>query len=98
VAAAALRSSPNVAFFVFEQASRNQELARIGSLLFIYTDSPNDHIGFSSLIGTFATRLSAQPLSLGFNHEEFCDGLYVRRKTPPLSIFAGSQEVFFTAG
>src|SRR5215203_676555 len=38
------------------------ELARIGSLLFIFADSPNDKIGSSSLIDTFATRLSAQPL------------------------------------
>ena len=39
------------------------ELARIGSLLFIFADSPNDQIGSSSTIDTFATRLSAQPLS-----------------------------------
>jgi hypothetical protein len=37
-------------------------------------------------------------LSLCFNHEEFCDGLYVHRKTPSLAIFAGSQAAFFTAG
>jgi hypothetical protein len=39
------------------------ELARIGSLLFIFADSPNDQNGSSSSIDTFATRLSAQPLS-----------------------------------
>jgi hypothetical protein len=38
------------------------EAARIGSLLFIFADSPNDQIGSSSIIDTFATRLSAQPL------------------------------------
>src|SRR3712207_5484195 len=38
------------------------ELARIGSLLFILDDSPNDQIGSLSPIDTFATRLSAQPL------------------------------------
>ncbi len=38
------------------------ELARIGSLLFIFADSPHDQIGSSSPIDTFATRLSAQPL------------------------------------
>src|SRR5215207_4434234 len=38
------------------------ELARIGSLLFIFADSPNDQNGSSSSIDTFATRLSAQPL------------------------------------
>src|SRR5215207_1978972 len=41
------------------------ELARIGSLLFIFADSPNDQNGSSSSIDTFATRLSAQPLSCG---------------------------------
>src|SRR5215203_4917343 len=40
----------------------NLELARIGSLLFIFADSPNDQIGSSSPIDTFATRLSARPL------------------------------------
>src|SRR3990170_2772454 len=39
------------------------ELARIGSLLFIFADSPNDQIGSSSTIDTFAIRLSAQPLN-----------------------------------
>src|SRR5215207_493000 len=39
------------------------ELARIGSLFFIFADSPNDQIGSSSPIDTYATRLSAQPLS-----------------------------------
>src|SRR5215204_7624351 len=39
------------------------ELARIGSLLFIFADSLNDQNGSSSSIDTFATRLSAQPLS-----------------------------------
>jgi catechol 2,3-dioxygenase-like lactoylglutathione lyase family enzyme len=38
------------------------ELARIGSLLFIFADSSNDQIGSSSPIDTYATRLSAQPL------------------------------------
>ena len=38
------------------------EAARIGSLLVIFASSPNDQIGFSFTIGTFATRLSAQPL------------------------------------
>jgi hypothetical protein len=38
------------------------ELARIGSLHFIFADSPNDQNGSSSSIDTFATRLSAQPL------------------------------------
>ena len=37
-------------------------------------------------------------LSLRFNREEFCDGLYLHRKTPPLTIFVGSQAAFFTAG
>src|SRR5215207_7951840 len=39
------------------------ELARIGSLLFVLVDSPHDQIGSSSPIDTFATRLSAQPLT-----------------------------------
>jgi hypothetical protein len=38
------------------------ELARIGSLLFIFADSPSYQTGSSSPIDTFATRLSAQPL------------------------------------
>ena len=42
--------------------------------------------------------LLAQALSLRFNHEEFCDGLYVRRKTLSLAIFVGSQAAFLTAG
>ena len=29
-------------------------------------------------------------LSLCFNHEEFCDELYTRRKTLPLAVFVGS--------
>jgi hypothetical protein len=44
------------------QDDSDLELARIGSLLFVFVDSPNDQIGSSSLIDTFATRLSAQPL------------------------------------
>jgi hypothetical protein len=47
---------------------------------------------------TFATRLSAQPLSLRFNHEGFCDELYVYRKTPPLVLFADFQAAFLIAG
>src|SRR5215207_70880 len=43
------------------------ELARIGSLLFVLVDSPHDQIGSSSPIDTFATRLSAQPLSPLYN-------------------------------
>ena len=35
---------------------------------------------------------------LRFNHEEFCDGLYVHRKTLSLTIFVGSQAAFLTAG
>ena len=38
------------------------EAARIGSLLFIFADSANDQIAFSSTIGTFDTRLSVQAL------------------------------------
>lgn len=38
------------------------------------------------------------PLSLRFNHQEFCDGHKARRKTPSLTLFAGSQAAFFTAG
>jgi uncharacterized membrane protein (DUF373 family) len=48
------------------------EAARIGSLLFIFSDSLTDQIGFSWAIGTFATRLSAQALS----------GLYERKEGP----------------
>jgi hypothetical protein len=43
--------------------SSNLELARIGSLLFIFADSPSYQIGSPSPIDTFATRLSARPLS-----------------------------------
>src|SRR5215211_8569620 len=46
-----------------ERPTSDLELARIGSLLFVFADSWNDQIGFSSIIGTFATRLSAQPLN-----------------------------------
>jgi hypothetical protein len=42
--------------------------------------------------------LTKQALSLRFNRKEFCDELYVHRKTPPLIIFVGSQAAFFTAG
>ena len=45
--------------------STNLELARIGSPLFIFADSPCCKIGSSSHIDTFATRLSAQPLKGG---------------------------------
>jgi hypothetical protein len=37
-------------------------------------------------------------LSLRFNREEFCDGLYVYRKTLSPTIFVGSQAAFLTAG
>lgn len=47
------------------------ELARIGSLLFIFADSPNDQIGSSSTIDTFTARLSAQPLSDGAGKAPF---------------------------
>ena len=33
-------------------------------------------------------------LSLRFKHEEFCDGLYVRRKTLSLVVFVGSGALF----
>jgi hypothetical protein len=42
--------------------------------------------------------LLTEALSLRFNRKEFCDELYVHRKTPPLIIFVGSQAAFFTAG
>jgi hypothetical protein len=41
----------------------NLEAARIGSLLFVFADSPNDQFGFPPSIATFATRLSAQALT-----------------------------------
>ena len=50
-------------FILAKRKSFELEAARIGSLLDIFASSPNDQIGFSSTIGTFATRLSAQPLS-----------------------------------
>jgi hypothetical protein len=37
-------------------------------------------------------------LSLRFNHEGFCDELYVYRKTPPLVLFADFQAAFLIAG
>ena len=43
-------------------------------------------------------RLFRRFLCLRFNHEEFCDELYVHRKTPSLTIFAGSQAAFLIAG
>jgi hypothetical protein len=42
--------------------------------------------------------LLAQALSLRFNHEGFCDELYVYRKTPPLVLFADFQAAFLIAG
>nr|MDP9458219.1 hypothetical protein [Actinomycetota bacterium] len=33
-------------------------------------------------------------LSLHFNQEEFCDGLYVHRKTLAFAVFAGSGALF----
>src|SRR5215210_5500815 len=42
--------------------AKDLEPARIGSLLFVFFDSPHDQIGSSSPIDTFATRLSAQAL------------------------------------
>ena len=45
----------------------NLEAAPIGSLLFMFADSPNDRIGPSSPVGTFATRLLAQALSKAGN-------------------------------
>ena len=46
----------------------------------------------SPLQGTFFNRL------LRFNHEGFCDELYVYRKTPPLVLFADFQAAFLIAG
>jgi hypothetical protein len=40
------------------------ELLRIGSLIFIFADPPSYQIGSPSPIDTFATRLSAEPLTL----------------------------------
>ena len=37
-------------------------------------------------------------LALQMVNEEFCDGLYVHRKTLSLTIFVGSQAAFLTAG
>ncbi len=39
---------------------------------------------------TLIRSLLAEPLSLRFNQEEFCDGLYPYRKTLAFSIFANS--------
>ena len=44
-------------------ANSGLELARIGSLLFTFADSASYQIGSSLPIGTYATRLSAEPLS-----------------------------------
>ena len=41
--------------------------------------------------------LLAQALSLRFNHEEFCDELYVHRKTPRL-LSSRTQAAFLIAG
>ena len=40
------------------------ELARIGSLHFTFAASPSDQISDEKAIDTFATRLSAEPLSV----------------------------------
>jgi hypothetical protein len=37
-------------------------------------------------------------LSLRYNHEGFCDELYVYRKTPPFVLFADFQAAFLIAG
>jgi hypothetical protein len=42
-------------------------------------------------------RLLARPLSLRFNHEGFCDELYVHRKTPRL-LSSRTQAALLTAG
>jgi hypothetical protein len=42
----------------------NLELARIGSQLFVYDSATRDQTATPPLLDTFATRLSAQPLSL----------------------------------
>src|SRR5215217_586220 len=52
------------------------EAARIGSQLFAFDSATSDQMATPRLFDTFATRLSAQALSLRFNQEGFCEGLY----------------------
>src|SRR5215212_7539621 len=54
-----------------------------------------EHRGKESGIMRFTFEM-IEGLNLRFNRKEFCDELYVHRKTPPLIIFVGSQAAFFT--
>jgi hypothetical protein len=58
------------------------ELPPIGWQLFILGSSWSDWTAFPSPLDTYATRLLAEPLSLRFNHEGFCNGHKAHRKTP----------------
>ena|SRR5215210_5335894 len=44
------------------------------------------------LVGIFGVSMST--IDLCFNHEEFCDGLYVHRKTLAFAVFLGSGGLF----
>jgi hypothetical protein len=60
--------------------------------------------GFLRAYGEISPRIDGRSrykkaaLSLRFNHEGFCDELYVYRKTPPLVLFADFQAAFLIAG
>jgi hypothetical protein len=70
------------------------ELPPIGWQLFILGSSESDSTAFSSFLVTYATRLLAEALSLRFNHEGFCDELYVHRKTPRVRPIHGLSQPF----
>src|SRR5215218_4975625 len=68
----------------------NLELPPIGWQLFLLGNSKSDSTAFPSFLDTYATRLLAEPLSLRFNHEGFCDVLYLHRKPHAVTVFVGS--------
>src|SRR5215217_408299 len=66
------------------------EAARIGSQLFAFDSATSDQMATPRLFDTFATRLSAQALSLRFNYEGFCEGLYSIAKPFAFAQFVAS--------
>src|SRR5215204_6233308 len=66
------------------------EAAPIGKQIFAHGISQRDPTAFWLVLDTYATRLLAQALSLRFNYEGFCEGLYSIAKPFAFAQFVAS--------
>src|SRR5215203_6594183 len=66
------------------------EAAPIGKQIFAHGISERDPTAFWLVLDTYATRLLAQALSLRFNYEGFCEGLYSIAKPFAFAQFVAS--------